>query len=69
MNRPQFRPKPWTIAEEQHLRAMIVAGRSADDLSRELQRSVAAVRSRSEQLGISLKQVTVRRRGYSPKAK
>ena len=39
------------------------AGMSADDLSSELQRSVAAVRSRSEQLGISLRLVTVRRPG------
>jgi hypothetical protein len=59
----QFPARPWTPAEEERLRALVMAGMSAIDLSPELQRSVAAVRSRSEQLGISLKLVTVRRPG------
>jgi hypothetical protein len=59
----QFPARPWTPTEEERLRALIMAGMSADDLSSELQRSVAAVRSRSEQLGISLRLVTVRRPG------
>jgi hypothetical protein len=59
----QFPARPWTAAEEERLRALVMEGMSAIDLSLELQRSVAAVRSKSEQLGISLKLVTVRRLG------
>jgi hypothetical protein len=62
MTRPQFHKTPWTPAEEERLRAMIMSGMSVKDISTEHQRSVGAVRSRSEQLGISLKQVTVKRR-------
>ena len=61
MTRPQLHAKPWTPEEEERLRAMVVSGIGVKDLSSELQRSVAAVRSRSEHLGISLKQVTVKR--------
>ena len=61
MIRPRFSAKPWTPAEEEHLRAMIMSGMSVKDIAIEHQRSVAAVRSRSEQLGISLKQITVKR--------
>jgi len=61
--------KPWTPIQEEHLREMIVSGMSIDDLSSELQRSKAALRSRCEQLGISLKQVRVKRPGGWPKAK
>jgi hypothetical protein len=52
----------WTPEEEERLRATIMSGMSVQDVSFELQRTVAAVRARSEQLGISLKQVTVKRR-------
>jgi hypothetical protein len=41
---------------------MIMSGMSVKDIATEHQRSVGAVRSRSEQLGISLKRVTVKRR-------
>jgi DNA-binding NarL/FixJ family response regulator len=58
MTRPQFHTTPWTPAEEERLRAMIVSGMSVKDIATEHQRSVGAVRARSEQLGISLK------RGY-----
>ena len=61
MTRPQLHARPWTPEEEERLRAMVVSGIGVKDLSSELQRSVAAVRSRSEHLGISLKQVTVKR--------
>jgi hypothetical protein len=40
---------------------MILSGMSVQEVSSELERTVAAVRARSEQLGISLKQVTVKR--------
>jgi hypothetical protein len=62
MTRPQFHTTPWTPAEEERLRAMILSGMSVEDIATEHQRSVGAVRSRSEQLGISLKRVTVKRR-------
>ena len=62
MTRPRFFGKSWTPAEEEHLRAMIMSGMSVRDIATEHQRSVAAVRARSEQLGISLKQVKVKRR-------
>ena len=62
MTRPQFHTTPWTPAEEERLRAMIVSGMSVKDIATEHQRSVGAVRARSEQLGISLKRVTVKRR-------
>jgi len=61
MTRPLFHTRPWTPAEEGRLRAMIISGMSAWDVSSKLQRTVEAVRSRSGQLGISLKQVTVKR--------
>jgi hypothetical protein len=62
MTRPQFHTTPWTPAKEERLRAMIVSGMSVKDIVTEHQRSVGAVRARSEQLGISLKRVTVKRR-------
>lgn len=61
MTRPRFSTKPWTPVEEERLRAMIMSSMSVKDIAIEHQRSVAAVRARSEQLGISLKQVTVKR--------
>ena len=61
MNRPQFHAKPWTLVEEERLRAMIMSGMDVKDISSELQRTVVAVRSRSEQIGISLRRVTVKR--------
>jgi len=61
MTRPLFHTRPWTPAEEGRLRAMIISGMSVYDVSFELQRTVEAVRSRSGQLGISLKQVAVER--------
>jgi hypothetical protein len=71
MTRPLFHTRPWTPAEEGRLRAMIISGISVQDVSSKLQRTVEAVRSRSGQLGISLKQVTVKRpaRLLGPKAK
>ncbi len=60
MNRPRFPARPWTTREEERLKALIISGKSAEEISMEFQRSVAAVRSRSEQLGISLKRVMVR---------
>jgi hypothetical protein len=61
MTRPQFHMTPWTPTEEERLRAMIMSGMSVKDISTEHQRSVGAVRSKSEQLGISQKRVTVKR--------
>jgi hypothetical protein len=62
MTRYRFPIRPWTRAEEDRLRAMVVSGATVFEVATELQRTVAALRARSEQLGLSLKQVTVRRR-------
>jgi DNA-binding NarL/FixJ family response regulator len=61
MTRLQSHTTPWTPAEEERLRAMIVSGMSVKDIATEHQRNVGAVRSRSERLGISLKRVAVKR--------
>jgi DNA-binding CsgD family transcriptional regulator len=42
MTRPQFHTTPWTPAEEERLRAMIVSGMSVKDIATEHQRSVRA---------------------------
>jgi hypothetical protein len=61
MIRPRFFAKPWNPEEEERLRAMIISGMSLQEVSSELQRTVAGVRGKSGQLGIPLKQVTVKR--------
>jgi hypothetical protein len=61
MIRPQFHARPWTPAEEERLRAMIMSGIGVKDIATKHQRSVGAVRAKSEQLGISLKRITLKR--------
>jgi hypothetical protein len=60
MSGPRYRARPWTALEEERLRASIISGMSVAEISIDFQRSISAVRSRSEQLGITLKRVMVR---------
>jgi hypothetical protein len=62
MTRKRFLSRPWTAADEERLKILIVAGKTIKDLSSEFQRSVVAIRAKSYQLGLSLKTVRVRRR-------
>ena len=52
----------WTSADDERLRSLAVAGRNSREIATELTRSVYAVRARAEKLGISLRQVMVKRR-------
>jgi hypothetical protein len=52
----------WTEADDTKLRSLAVAGLSAREIATELNRSLYAVQARSKKLGISLKQVIIRRR-------
>jgi hypothetical protein len=62
MKRPPVGTSTWTEADDAKLRSLVVAGLSAREIAMELSRSLHAVRARSEKLGISLKQVMIRRR-------
>jgi len=44
---PALFAKPWTPAEEERLWAMVMSGMSVKDLAPELQRTIAAVRTRA----------------------
>jgi hypothetical protein len=61
MKRPRVGPT-WTEADVERLRSLAVAGMNSREIAMELNRSVFAVRARSEKLGVSLKQVMVKRR-------
>lgn len=52
----------WTEADDERLRSLAVAGMNSREIAMELNRSVFAVRARSANLGVSLKQVMVKRR-------
>jgi hypothetical protein len=60
MNSFRFAVRPWTTVDEEQLRALIVSGLSVAEISISYQRSVAAIRPRSERLGITLKRVVVK---------
>jgi hypothetical protein len=60
MNRPHV--GTWTQANDEKLRVLVVAGMNTREIAMELNRSVYAIRARSEKLGVSLKQVMVKRR-------
>lgn len=44
--------RPWNEAEDQQLRALIVARRPAGEIARELGRTVDAIRGRAAHLGL-----------------
>jgi rRNA maturation endonuclease Nob1 len=52
----------WTEADDAKLRSLAVAGMNAREIAAELNRSLYAVQNRSKKLGISFKQVMIRRR-------
>jgi hypothetical protein len=54
--------KPWTSQDDERLRSLAVAGKAAWEIAVELERTVSAVRSRTERFGISLRRVAVSRR-------
>jgi hypothetical protein len=62
MNRPPVGAPTWTEADDQRLRSLVLSGMMSREISRELGRSVDAVQARAQKLGLSLKQVMVRRR-------
>jgi hypothetical protein len=53
--------RPWTQADDDKLRAMVLTGASTGEIGRQLDRSIFAVRSRAQQLHIILKKITVNR--------
>jgi hypothetical protein len=62
MKRPPVGTSTWTEADDAKFRALVLAGLSTREIATELNRSVGAVRSRSEKLEIPLKRLTIRRR-------
>jgi hypothetical protein len=62
MGRPRVGTPKWTEADDQLLRLLAVSGKTSREIATEIDRSVDAVQARAKKLGLSLKQVTVRRR-------
>jgi hypothetical protein len=62
MDRPRVGTPTWTEADDQRLRSLALSGMTSRDIAREIGRSVDAVQARAKKLGLSLKQVMVRRR-------
>ncbi len=52
----------WTEADDQRLRLLAVSGKTSREIATEIGRSISAVQARAKKLGLSLKQVMVRRR-------
>ena len=61
-NRPFVASPRWTPEEEDRLRILAYEGKRAAVIAELLNRKIAAVWSRAHKLGISLKQVGVRKR-------
>jgi hypothetical protein len=59
MKHARLHKKPWTNTENDRLRSLVISGMNAWDIAAELERTVAAVRSRAEGIGVSLRQVSV----------
>jgi hypothetical protein len=62
MERRRVGSPTWTEADDERLRSLAVAGMNSREIAMDLNRSVFAIRARSEKLGVSLKQVMVKRR-------
>ncbi len=62
MDRPRVGTSTWTEADDQRLRSLALSGMTSREIAREIGRSVDAVQARAKKLGLSLKQVMVRRR-------
>jgi hypothetical protein len=59
MKHARLHTKHWTNVEDERLGSLAISGMIARDIAAELERTVAAVRSRAERLGVSLRQVSV----------
>ena len=53
--------RPWTQADDDKLRALVLTRASTREIGRQLDRSIFAIRSRAQELHIILKKVTVKR--------
>ena len=62
MDRPRVGISTWTEADDQRLRLLAVSGKTSREIATEIGRSISAVQARAKKLGLSLKQVMVRRR-------
>jgi hypothetical protein len=62
MDRPRVGIPRWTEADDQRLRLLAVSERTSREIAREIGRSVDAAQARAKKLGLSLKQMMVRRR-------
>jgi hypothetical protein len=56
-----FHSMPWTPADDEQLRSMLMAGRTAAEIATKLKRSVAAVHRRARVLGLSFKRVRTKK--------
>jgi len=61
MDRPRVGIPTWTEADDQRLRLLAVSGKTSREIATEIGRSISAVQARAKKLGLSLKQVMVRR--------
>lgn len=52
---------PWTADEDEKLRNLVLKGASAAKIAKLLNRSAPAVRARASRLGLSVRQVTMRK--------
>ena len=59
MKHARLSAKQWTTAEDDRLRPLAISGMNAWGIAAELERTVAAVHSRAERFGLSLRRVTV----------
>ena len=59
MKHARLNAKQWTNVEDERLRSLAISGMNAWGIAAELERTEAAVRSRAERFGISLRRVTV----------
>ena len=59
MKHARLNAKQWTNVEDERLHSLVISGMNAWGIAAELERTVAAVRSRAERFGISLRRVTV----------
>jgi hypothetical protein len=53
--------RPWTQADDDKLRAMVLTDETTREIGYQLDRSVVAIRARAQLLNIILKKVTVKR--------
>jgi DNA-directed RNA polymerase specialized sigma24 family protein len=62
VRRGRLTSKQWTPLDDERLRSLAIAGMDAKEIATELERTVAAVRSRTERFRVSLRRVSVARR-------